>query len=464
MASRIAEPFRRRPLLVVLIAAVALRLIFSLGVTRGIQKIAPETQVTDGYHKIAESLYSGHGYRDVENHPPTVQRPPAYPVFLYFLFGIFGVNYIAVQIVQALLGALGCWILFLLGRWVLSERLGLAAAGLYAIYPSAIEYSARLYAENLYFPLFFAFAYFLCRAVHEGSWKKGVAAGALWSLTLLTRGTLLVLPLLLPVGILLLRIPKRPVSYWLRWILPAAAAAIVVLSPWTIRNASLTGEFIPVSAWGWAPFYHGIQVSKRMLAWDDLQKVDKAADQQRYEIIVQRLYGGNRAKAWTSAREYVRHEQVARDLVLEELRRDPLGAIGRSIAGVPFTWFQTLGPRKRVVSLMLHLPLMILFVLGIIRLRRASPEGFVRAAPALIVILTVNLFQAVVFPFVRYMAPAIALSFVFAGLPLTEFARRVRFEAQHPDSRVQRGAHDRNASRSSAGNRSGSGQGDRRRR
>ncbi len=43
---------------------------------------------------------------------------------------------------------------------------------------------------------------------------------------------------------------------------------------------------------------------------------------------------------------------------------------------------------------------------------------------ALIVVLTVDLFKAVVFPFVRYMAPAIALSFVFAGLPLIEFARR----------------------------------------
>ncbi len=309
-----------------------------------------------------------------------MQRPPAYPIFLYFLFGIFGVNYVAVQIVQALLGALGCWILFLLGRWVLSERLGLAAAGLFAIYPSAIEYSARLYAENLYFPLFFAFAYFLCRALREGSWKKGVAAGALWSLSLLTRGTLLVLPLLLPVGILLLRIPKRTVSYWLRWILPAAAARWSFSRRGRSATRSLTGEFIPVSAWGWAPFYHGIQVSKRMLAWDDLQRVDKAADEQRHEIVVQRLYGGDRAKAWTSAREYVRHEQVARDLVLEELRRDPLGAIGRAIVGVPFAWFQTLGPRKRVVSLLLHLPLMVLFVLGIVRLRRASPEGFVRAA------------------------------------------------------------------------------------
>ncbi len=454
----------RRPLLAILIAAVLFRLVFSLGVARGIQKIAPENQVTDGYHKIAESLYAGHGYREIAEHPPTLQRPPAYPIFLYFLFGIFGVNYVAVQIVQALLGALGCWILFRLGRWVLSDRLGLAAAGLYAIYPSAIEYSARLYAENLYFPLFFAFAYFLCLAVRGGSWKHGAAAGALWGLSLLTRGTLVVLPLLLPVGILLLRIPKRTLAYWARWVLPASAAAILVLLPWTARNANLTGEFVPVSAWGWAPFYHGIQVSKAMLAWDDLQKIDKTAETRRREIVVQKLYGGDKTKAWTSAREYVRHEDVARGLVLEELRGDPLGAAGRAVVGVPFSWFQTLGPRKRIVSLLLHLPLMALFVLGIIRMRRSSGEGFARAAPALIVVLAVNLFQAIVFPFVRYMTPAICLSFVFAGLPLIEFARRVRLEGQHPDSGVQRGTHDRLSARSRPGDRHRGGKGDHRRR
>jgi 4-amino-4-deoxy-L-arabinose transferase-like glycosyltransferase len=454
----------RRPLLAILIAAVLFRLIFSLGVTRGIQKIAPETEVTDGYHKIAESLYAGHGYREIAEHPPTLQRPPGYPVFLYFLFGIFGVNYVAVQIVQALLGALGCWLLFLLGRWVLSERLGLAAASLFAIYPSAIEYSARLYAENLYFPIFFAFAYFLCRSIWNGSWKDGLAAGSLWALSLLTRGTLLVLPLLLPVGLILLKTRRRGFAHWRRWVLPAVIGAVVVLTPWTARNASLTGEFVPVSAWGWAPFYHGIQVSKRMLSWGDLAVIDKAAESQRHEIVVQTLYGGDKTKAWESPREYVRHEKVARDLVLKELRDDPLGAAGRAVVGVPFAWFQTLGPRKRLVSLILHLPLMILFVLGVLRMRRASREGFERAVPALIVILSVNLFQAVVFPFVRYMAPAVALSFVFSGLPLFEYVRRVQVEAQHPDPGLQRGAHDRGAPRPGPGDGRRGGKGDRRRR
>jgi hypothetical protein len=63
-------------------------------------------------------------------------------------------------------------------------------------------------------------------------------------------------------------------------------------------------------------------------------------------------------------------------------------------------------------------------------MRRAHPETFARLTPALGLILFVNVFQAVVFPHVRYMSPAIALSFVFAGLPLCE--RRERGALRRP--------------------------------
>jgi 4-amino-4-deoxy-L-arabinose transferase-like glycosyltransferase len=411
----------RRYLPAILLIAVVLRLAFSMGLQRGLMHVAPEREVTDGYNLIAEHYLDGHGYRQFLEHPPTVQRPPGYPVFLLVVFKLAGVNYVVVQILQALLGALGCWLLYELGRWVLSPRLGLAAAALYAVYPNSIEYASRLYSENLFFPLFLAFALLLCRAAWEGSALRGLATGAAWGLATLTRGTLLALPLAIPFGVALSARHRRPASRWLRWSLPALVAAVVVLAPWTARNAALTGSFIPVSSWGWAPFYHGIQCSKHMLAWDDLLQVDREADRRRHQIVVERLYGGDRTKAFASASEYVRHERVARDLVLAELRADPLGAVGRALVGIPFTWFQTYGARMRIVSLAIHLPLMALFVLGAVRMRRSYPEAFARALPALLLIVFVNLFQAVVYPHVRYMSPAVALSFLFAAVPLAEW-------------------------------------------
>jgi len=423
-----SDALMSRPLLAILIAAVLLRLFFSFGVNRTFLGITPENEITDGYHEIAENLYAGHGYRQFLSHPPTVQRPPGYVFFLRSLFEVAGTNYALVQIVQALLGALGCWLLFLLGRWVLSERLGLVAAALYAIYPNSIQYSARLYSENLYFPLFLALAYFLCRAAIEGSRLRGFLAGLFWGLSILTRGTLVALPLAIPFGIALSRRHRSPIRRWTAWMIPALAGALLVVTPWTMRNYDLTGSFVPVSSWGWAPFYHGVQCSKAMLKWADLRKIDIDACAERERIIFEKLYDGDRTKAFTSASEFVRHEKAAKELVLDELKADPLGAMGRSLVGLVFTWFQTLGQKMRVLSLAVHLPLLILFLLGVRRMSKEHPEAFSRAWPALGMILFVNLFQAVIFPHIRYMSPAIALSFVFSALPLIELRRRTERE------------------------------------
>lgn len=406
--------------------AVVVRLVFAFGVARGLQQIRPELEVTDGYERIAEHLHDGLGYRLVPDHPPTLQRPPGYPFFLAAIFAVADVNYAAVQIVQALLGGLCCWLLFLLGRWVLGPSLGLAAAFLGAVHLAAIEYSARLYSENLYFPLFLAFALFLVRAASRASARDGFWAGLFFGLGLLTRGTLLAFP---PFLALLLFVPRRArigARHLWRWAIPAALAALLVISPWAARNYRLAGVPVPVSAWGWAPFYHGIQCSKGMLHWADLRAIDQAADRARHQIVVDRLYGGDRAAAYATAAEAVRHEAVARDLVLEEIRRDPPGFVARGLVGIPFSWFQTLGRGKRLLSLVIHLPLFALFLLGTAWMSRREPAAFARAWPAWLLVAFVTLFQAFVFPFARYLAPAVALSFLFSGYALLRLARRDR--------------------------------------
>lgn len=436
----------------ILCAAVGIRLVFIFGLTRGVLHQLPEREVSDGYNIIAENLAAGHGYREFLAHPPTLVRPPVYPLLLCGLFKLCGVNYTVVQIVQALLGGLSAWLLYRLGRRVHSAALGLAAAGLFAIYPPAVEYSARLYVENAYFPIFLGTAWALCRAVEDGSRAAGLAAGALWGASLLTRGTLAAFPFFVLLGLLLLGACGRrrraalrrrlgcgsgpPTRRRLAWVAAAVVGAALVVAPWAVRNGLLTGRFVPVSTWGWAPFYHGIQSSKRMLAWEDMTGVDQEANRSRYEIVVDRLYNGDRTKAYAAPIEYVRHEEVARDLVLEELRSDPLGALGRGLAGIPFTWFQTMGRSKRLASLLVHLPLMTLFVLGALRLARQAPEAFARACPALVMIVYVNLFQAFVFPHVRYMSPATALSFLFGGFLVAGIWGGFRREAEHSRSGV----------------------------
>lgn len=405
----------RRPILWILIAAVALRLLYTFGWVRGLQGISPQDEITDGYEQIAENLFQGLGYRQFASHPPTLQRPPGYPLFLLAVRSIGDSDFVAVQVAQALLGGLSAGLLYLLGRWLLGERVGLWAAFLGAIHPASVQYSAQLYAENLYIPLFLAFAWLLCRAVSRASRRDGLFSGLFFAAGLLTRGTLLLFPIALFAGLPLHPRLRSGARRWWRWAVPAACSACLLVSPWVARNYRLTGAFVPSSAWGWAPFYHGIRCSQSMLSWGDLAQADRLAESDRQRRVVETLYGNDPSRAYDSPRDFLRHEAVARELVHEEIRRDPLGFALRGVAGIPFAWFQTLSPRKRILSLALHLPLMILFIVGTIRMLRFSPAAAARAWPALCLIAFVNGFSAWVFPLARYMAPAVALSFVFSA-------------------------------------------------
>ena len=314
---------------------------FSLGIARGLLHIQPELESTDGYHEIAHTLLDGHGYRFSSDEPLTALRAPAYPLFLLAIFSIAGINYVWVQVAQALLGAVGCWLLFLLGRWVHSTKLGLAAAALYAIYPNAIEYSARLYVENLFFPIFLGFAYLLCRASYNGSMRYGFAAGAVWGASLLTRGTLLAFPFALPIGIALSRKHRSPAFQWLRWVVPSLVAATLVVAPWVARNYALTGAFIPVSTWGWPPIYHGTQVAKGMTHWVDSLSEDVAATKHLRDMFREQSQNGD-TDVTPTANE-VRYDQFAKKQTLADWGSDPVGMAERAAMGLGYTWFYTFG-------------------------------------------------------------------------------------------------------------------------
>lgn len=408
----------------IVLVAIAGRLIFSFGVARGLMGIEPQNESTDGYHLIAENLYKGNGYRFQPDGPLTIQRAPGYPAFLLGIFSVAGIDYSWVQIAQAFLAAVNCLFLFLLGRWIHSASLGLIAASMYAVYPNAIIYSARLYSENLYYPLFLAFAYFLCRASIEGSVRRGFLAGVMWGAGLLTRGTLLPLPIVMPIGVLISLAHRSP-KQWIRWALPALLAGILVVTPWTLRNHSISGAIVPVSSWSWAPLYSGAKVAQQMVGWKDLSATDRAAAVEVRSLAQQRFgYAPDKSPLGDPTDE-LRHDSIAKELTIAEWKKTPVAVVGQTLAGVVLTWFLTFDSGTRLTSLAIHLPLLLLFVGGTILFARIDRVAFTRAWPALALVLFVNAFHAFAYPHVRYMSPAIVLSFVFSALPLTLLVRKL---------------------------------------
>ena len=147
---------------------------------------------------------------------------------------------------QAVLGTVIVVLIGLVGLELFGWTAAVIAMALAAVYPVLIELSGALVAENLLTAFVLAAVYAALRARRAKmpyGWIAG--AGALSGLAALTHenGILIVLPLMF--GVWTLRPRLRPRALLGPAVLILAAA--LTIAPWTIRNALVMHQFIPIS-------------------------------------------------------------------------------------------------------------------------------------------------------------------------------------------------------------------------
>ena len=147
------ERRERRLLLALFGLALLLRCGFSLVYGLG----APPAQWGDDaeYDAIASHLVFGHHYQNN-------WFPPGYPFFLAMVYSLFGHSFAAIRLVQAVLGAAVCCVVYLVGRDAFSRAVGWFAGLALAFWPGHIYMSWRLMSETL-FTLLIACAVFTAR-------------------------------------------------------------------------------------------------------------------------------------------------------------------------------------------------------------------------------------------------------------------------------------------------------------
>jgi 4-amino-4-deoxy-L-arabinose transferase-like glycosyltransferase len=192
--------------------------------------------VWDGhyYHFGAERIAEGLGYsEDVLVRGAAVWKPWAhYPVgysgLLALFYAIFGPSPLVAPILNALLGALLVALVHRLARRVVSENRARIAAGLCALHPGLIAFSALVMSELLAATLLLA-ALLVALRYRQGL-RGTLAAGALLGLAALVRPvSLLALPLLFVLY-------EGPWPRALQRTLYALGVALLVIAPWTARN------------------------------------------------------------------------------------------------------------------------------------------------------------------------------------------------------------------------------------
>ncbi|MFC1621060.1 ArnT family glycosyltransferase [Candidatus Omnitrophota bacterium] len=216
------------------------------------------------YDSIAVNLVSGHGYSKDIDAPkiPTSRRVPVYPLFLASVYAIFGHSYMAVKIIQAILGALLCIVVFLIANMVYSDKFtAVTASFITAIYKPFVSgfnyYGGPALLLSEYFFMFILALTILTILFFIKNENKGLGAlsGIFIGLTILTRPEFALYPILLVFYLFLksqLSVKRFIKKYFIVYFFIA-----LTLTPWIIRNYAIYKKFIPLSTLGGYVFLHG---------------------------------------------------------------------------------------------------------------------------------------------------------------------------------------------------------------
>ena len=249
-------PMHRAALVAILLVALGLRIGYAL------DPADPQLPDSRGYARIAQSLYQDGRFEQRGDFVPgEVQQSsnfsPGLPILVDGIYGLSGgVHPELARIVLALIGTLGVFLAYLLGLRLGGPVAGLVAALVVATYPALLEYQGMIMTEPLAATLLAGALLAFFRAWDRGGAAAWALCGLLLGLLAMVRPEYLLFGALVPLAAALAARARGS----RRWGVPAAAAAlafVVVVLPWTIRNAVVLDRLVPISTGSGKVLYIG---------------------------------------------------------------------------------------------------------------------------------------------------------------------------------------------------------------
>lgn len=416
-------------------ALFAVILLIALGLRVGAawwwqQRIGEETEFgfpdSDSYWVLAQTIARGQPYRYGD---ADVFRTPAYPAALAGLFWAYGGQppVMAARLLGAGLGTLTVGVVACLAGMLFDRRAALAAATMAALYPGAIAMSTLVLSEALFCPLMVTQLLLWTAAWRSKSTGRflvlSAAAGIVAGLAVLTRPSWL---LFTPFAIVVAMCfgPRRLRQLGLGAVMLTTFA--LAMFPWWLRNAIVTGTFVPTTSQVGASLYDGLNPQatgasemsfvgwqKEVLQWRRQQRqvpIDVPLEVQLNRTLARR------AIQWA--------------------RENPLRVV--HLAGIKFARTWNIWPNEpslrswplRWVVLLGYVPLLLLGLAGAIQFARRDWPLLLCALPAAYVALLHMVFVGSI----RYRQPAMLLLAVLAAGMVVSLWKRKNEEMSITDS------------------------------
>ncbi|MCC6300288.1 MAG: glycosyltransferase family 39 protein [Anaerolineales bacterium] len=414
-----------QPLPTILAASVLLRVAVAVAMGNTVVEL-PGIFDQVSYHNLALRVLDGHGFSFGElwwpitpAEAPTAHWSFLYTLYLVLVYAVFGPNPIVARILQAVIvGILHPYIAYLIGEKVFNRTVGLAAAAITAIYVYFFYYGAALMTEPFYITAILFTLYFAIQLAGNTDKKRdlqlGLALGVSLGITIILRQVFLLFIPILFLWMWYARFKRRGGLPLTSTVLSIVILALFIL-PIAYFNYSRFGRFVLLNTnsgyaffWGNNPIYGTKFIpilstpEYRAMIPQEVRHLDEAAlDQELLKRGIQ--------------------------FVIDDPQRYVLLSLSRIPPYFMF-WYSpessTLSNISRIGSFGVFLPFMLYgLFLGIKQNRKdwlTSPVGLLTLFAVVysgVHILTWTL--------IRYRLPVDAALIPFAGLALSEVARRI---------------------------------------
>jgi len=206
---------------------------------------------SERYSEVACNVREGRGFvlddawpflpfPDLHPGPYYAASPPGYSAFLAGCYLIAGRSLLFIRIVQALIGAATCLIVFRIGDALCGRKAAFAAGAISAVYPFLVFFSGLVLTEALFVLLCASFLMVVVELSEKPSFPLAGVAGAVAAWGVQVRSSFIVLPILLLAALVWRAVDRR------RFLMAGGCVLMSMgffLLPWTILARVVAGLF-----------------------------------------------------------------------------------------------------------------------------------------------------------------------------------------------------------------------------
>jgi 4-amino-4-deoxy-L-arabinose transferase-like glycosyltransferase len=413
------------------------------------------------YDQLATNLLSGNGYISQLEPHFRAWRAPGYPFFLLVIYFIFGHHALPVLLLQSLLGALTCVMIYLIGRRIFSRKIGIIAGFICAVDPEMIHWTAKMLTETLFIFLLALLVLLCLRLTESRRWfLPTIGAGlVLGYATLVRPNILLLIPFLISYFLFFVQVPVRN-----RMVLagiPPIVCALVIL-PWTVRNYLVLGKFVPVASIGGVSLFVGIPPTDKMVQEAEFDGLEQWKSLKDWEYLdwgmhvlpngysmLPELLGQTPPYQLPADFDELEQSQLGYSRFFEYVREDPvrygkllLTKLSLTFSVVPKQYRADLhedyglGRFDSIARQYSMLFLIVTFVLGplglIVTFRKQGPTILLNS-----VLLYHIVMQLVFRPTLRYFLPGLVIASLFTANGLETLSRKSLLSSMHSNTLVR---------------------------